>query len=582
MSPPQLGGGGDAPPPINDDLIRTLLKEPWTAPDVVVRFPPFVGREAELEKLVHDLGLVQTPHVLLLGEPGVGKTALVQGLARRMAEGTLAWRTAEGFDRPRQLFAIDVTALRSHWAGVQGKIIRALLEYAAEHKLVLFIDEFHLIAHMHMPGVEPMMDLMKPYLRDHDLRVIGATTLAEYKQFLASDIAFDSRFNKIPVLPPSPSQTIHILANSLERYEAAHETSYSSDVLTAIVEMADRYVAGALPNTAVRVLDHAGRHASSGVPNVRSLTVNSLSDVVRKRKRIPPRPEVKNELTQLAKDAASRTPGKFFPDPAVTCPAYLIDALAERFSDANEARAALIDAYERASREEPNMRDVTTAHVRQAIETITGTPPASAAAIVHAARDALRPFVDAARLIADTIEDLFELEVGDVDLKGKRQKIVTLPGDETNPVEARLQLLREKLPRALHRADAELTLTRNIIWERAEKEPANLNVYFLSQLTRQTLVRRGRYVGDGGQLRKYKQQVWTGVFHAVPFRREAVSWMGLSTVELAEAACAEFAAELRAARQQPTPDAVPYPEPPEQRPEDEQLPPDESDPCAPA
>ncbi|MER3444522.1 MAG: ATP-dependent Clp protease ATP-binding subunit ClpA, partial [Meiothermus sp.] len=218
---------------------------------------PLVGRRAELERILTVLSRRQKNNPILVGDPGVGKTALVEGLAQRIVDGSVPEGLAEA-----EIFALDLGALlagtryRGDFEERLKAVVRALL---ARPRAILFIDEIHMIvgAGSTTGSTVDASNLLKPALTGK-LKCIGATTFAEYKSF-EKDRAIARRFQKIDVLEPSHEEAVQILEGLKPKLEAHHKLSYTRQALERAVELAARHLGDRrLPDSALDVLDEAG------------------------------------------------------------------------------------------------------------------------------------------------------------------------------------------------------------------------------------------------------------------------------------------------------------------------------------
>lgn len=226
------------------------------------RIEPVVGRDAEIAQIMLILGQRITSNPLLLGEPGVGKTAIVEGLA-------LAVR-----DRPsprlagRRFLQLDLNGLlagasyRGEFEERLKRVVDAVL--AADGKYVLFVDEIHtLLGAGATAGGADAANLLKPALARGQLSMIGATTYSEYKKYLETDAAFTRRFQVVGIPEPTPHQVRTILDGISPRYEDFHGVHYDAEALDRVVDLADRYIGSThFPDKAIKVLDRAGIIAS--------------------------------------------------------------------------------------------------------------------------------------------------------------------------------------------------------------------------------------------------------------------------------------------------------------------------------
>ncbi|MCB0515209.1 MAG: ATP-dependent Clp protease ATP-binding subunit [Chitinophagales bacterium] len=222
------------------------------------KLDPIVGREAEIERVSQILSRRKKNNPILIGEPGVGKTAIVEGLALRIFE-----RKVSRVLFDKRIVMLDLAALvaGTKYRGQFEERIKSIMnELEKDRDVILFIDEIHTI--VGAGGATGSLDasnIFKPALARGELQVIGASTLDEYRQFIEKDGALDRRFQKVMVDPPSVEETVTILNNIKSKYEAFHNVLYSKDAITACVNLSNRYITDRyLPDKAIDVLDEVG------------------------------------------------------------------------------------------------------------------------------------------------------------------------------------------------------------------------------------------------------------------------------------------------------------------------------------
>ncbi|HYC23240.1 MAG TPA: ATP-dependent Clp protease ATP-binding subunit ClpA [Candidatus Bathyarchaeia archaeon] len=220
---------------------------------------PLIGREAELERMIHVLARRRKNNPVFVGEPGVGKTAIVEGLARALHEG----RVPDAL-REANIYALDMGALiaGTKFRGQFEERLKAVLK-ALKQKAhaILFIDEIHTVvgAGATSGGSMDASNLLKPALANGELRCIGSTTYTEYKKSFERDRALERRFQKIDVKEPSVEETIEILRGLKSRYEEHHGVEYEDDALRAAAELSFKHINDRhLPDKAIDVIDEAG------------------------------------------------------------------------------------------------------------------------------------------------------------------------------------------------------------------------------------------------------------------------------------------------------------------------------------
>jgi ATP-dependent Clp protease ATP-binding subunit ClpC len=222
------------------------------------KLDPIIGREMEIERVSQILSRRKKNNPILIGEPGVGKTAIVEGLALRIIKRKVS-RTLFN----KRIVMLDLAALvaGTKYRGQFEERIKAIMnELEKSRDVILFIDEIHTI--VGAGGATGSLDasnIFKPALARGELQCIGASTLDEYRQYIEKDGALDRRFQKVLVEPPSAEEAIHILHNIKTKYEEFHNVTYSDDAINAAVRLSDRYVSDRfLPDKAIDVIDEVG------------------------------------------------------------------------------------------------------------------------------------------------------------------------------------------------------------------------------------------------------------------------------------------------------------------------------------
>ncbi len=222
------------------------------------RLDPIIGREKEIERVAQVLSRRKKNNPVLIGEPGVGKTAIAEGLASRIVE-----RKVSRVLYDKRVIALDLAALvaGTKYRGQFEERMKAVMtELEKTDDVILFIDELHTI--VGAGGASGSLDasnMLKPALARGEVQAIGATTLNEYRQFIEKDGALERRFQKIMVDPTTPEQTIEILNQIKSKYEKHHSVKYTDEALEACVKLTDRYVSDHfLPDKAIDALDEAG------------------------------------------------------------------------------------------------------------------------------------------------------------------------------------------------------------------------------------------------------------------------------------------------------------------------------------
>jgi ATP-dependent Clp protease ATP-binding subunit ClpC len=222
------------------------------------KLDPVIGRETEIERIMQILSRRTKNNPVLLGEPGVGKTAVVEGLAARINKGEVPELL-----KNKQIYTLDLAALvaGSKYRGeFEERLKKVMKEITQRGDIILFIDELHnLVGAGAAEGAIDAASILKPALARGELQTIGATTLDEYRKYLERDSALERRFAQIKVDQPSPEDTVRILEGLRERYEQHHRVTINDEALAAAAELADRYISDRfLPDKAIDLIDEAG------------------------------------------------------------------------------------------------------------------------------------------------------------------------------------------------------------------------------------------------------------------------------------------------------------------------------------
>lgn len=217
-----------------------------------------VGREKEIERIAQILSRRKKNNPILIGEPGVGKSAIAEGLALRIVEKRVS-RALFG----KRIISLDMTAVvaGTKYRGQFEERIRAILTEVKKHPdVILFIDEIHTIVGAgSAAGSMDAANMLKPALARGEIQCIGATTLDEYRKNIEKDGALERRFQKVLVEPTSPEETLQILRNIKDKYEEHHNVTYTDEALEACVRLTDRYVTDRyFPDKAIDAMDEAG------------------------------------------------------------------------------------------------------------------------------------------------------------------------------------------------------------------------------------------------------------------------------------------------------------------------------------
>ncbi|MBQ7625553.1 MAG: ATP-dependent Clp protease ATP-binding subunit ClpA [Rhodocyclaceae bacterium] len=256
------------------------------------RIDPLVGRDQEIERVIQILCRRRKNNPLLVGEAGVGKTAIAEGLARMIVED----RVPEILQNA-QVYVLDMGALLAgtkYRGDFEQRLKAVIKELREQEKAVLFIDEIHTLigAGAASGGTLDASNLLKPALSSGQLKCVGATTYKEYRQIFEKDHALSRRFQKVDVVEPSVAETVEILKGLKARFEAHHGIRYSTAALTSAAELSARYINDRhLPDKAIDVIDEAGA-AQRILPRSKqkkTIGKNEIEEIVARIARIPPR-----------------------------------------------------------------------------------------------------------------------------------------------------------------------------------------------------------------------------------------------------------------------------------------------------
>lgn len=245
------------------------------------KIDPIIGREQEIERMIEILCRKTKNNPVLIGEAGVGKTAVVEGLARRIVEGNVP-----EFLKNKIIYSMDIGGLMAgtkYRGSMEEKLKNAIELITSNNRIIVFIDEIHTLAQVGSEkGEANPADMLKPYLARGEMQTIGATTTDEYRKYIEQDKALERRFQPINVEPPTVEQTIEILTGLRESYESFHKVKITDEAIKAAATLSDRYIQDrSLPDKAIDLIDEASSRA--------------------KVKTNYERPEVKNLKTKLKK-----------------------------------------------------------------------------------------------------------------------------------------------------------------------------------------------------------------------------------------------------------------------------------------
>ncbi len=307
---------------------------------------PVIGRDREIDRVIQILSRRKKNNPILIGEAGVGKSAIIEGLALRIARGEVPYTIAD-----KTLFSLDVSSLvaGTKFRGEFEERMQQLLDELRKAKdTIIFIDEIHTIVGAgSTQGSLDTANILKPALARGELQTIGATTLDEYRENIESDSALERRFQKVVVEPTTPEQTLQILRNIASHYEQHHKVRYTEEALQACVELTGRYITDRFfPDKAIDVLDEAGSRIhlqSAREPAELRQMENALDQVRRER-----REAVKELVYEKAASARLRE-----------------IALRSKLGESrNEWQRSL----------ETNPVEITAEHIQQVITSMTGIP----------------------------------------------------------------------------------------------------------------------------------------------------------------------------------------------------------------
>ena len=289
----------ELPPPEEGDEAATTEKSPLDIFTVNLnerarqgKIDPLIGREHEVERTIQILCRRRKNNPLYVGEAGVGKTAIAEGLAKKIVEGHVP-----DILKKSTIYSLDMGALLAgtKYRGDFEKRLKAVLNQVRKHEhAVLFIDEIHTIigAGAASGGAMDASNLLKPALASGDLKCIGSTTYQEYRGIFEKDRALSRRFQKIDVVEPSVEETVQILQGLKSRFEQHHGVKYTSHALRAAAELSARYINDRhLPDKAIDVIDEAGASLHLLPPSKRkkTISVTDIENIVSKIARIPPK-----------------------------------------------------------------------------------------------------------------------------------------------------------------------------------------------------------------------------------------------------------------------------------------------------
>ncbi|HEY3944142.1 MAG TPA: ATP-dependent Clp protease ATP-binding subunit, partial [Solirubrobacteraceae bacterium] len=251
------GAGSGAPEGKKSSKLLDQFGRNLTKLAAEAKLDPVVGRETEIERIMQILSRRTKNNPVLVGEPGVGKTAVVEGLAQRITAGDVPELLKD-----KQIYTLDLAALvaGSKYRGeFEERLKKVMKEITQRGDIILFIDELHnLVGAGAAEGAIDAASILKPALARGELQTVGATTLEEYRKYLERDSALERRFQKITVDQPTTDETVQILKGLRDRYEQHHKVNITEEALQAAADLADRYISDRfLPDKAIDLIDEA-------------------------------------------------------------------------------------------------------------------------------------------------------------------------------------------------------------------------------------------------------------------------------------------------------------------------------------
>jgi ATP-dependent Clp protease ATP-binding subunit ClpC len=344
LSEAAAGGGRQGGQPPSETPTVDQYGNDLTAMAREGRVDPVVGRDQEIEQTVEVLSRRTKNNPVLIGEPGVGKTAIVEGIAQRIVDGDVPDTL-----RDKRLVQLDVAGMLAgtRYRGDFEERLKKVIEEirANRDELIIFIDELHTVVGAGAAeGAVSASNMLKPALARGELHIIGATTIDEYRKDIEKDAALERRFQPILVPEPSVSDTIGILHGLRDRYEAHHQVRFTDEALVAAAELADRYITDRfLPDKAIDLVDQAGAR-------VRLRTKTPARD----------RRELEQRLERLRREK----------DEAVTVEDYA------RATTLRDEIAELTQRAENPAAEDKTVPEVTPADIAEVVSRATGIPVA--------------------------------------------------------------------------------------------------------------------------------------------------------------------------------------------------------------
>src|ERR1051325_174444 len=322
---------GEAPPPRS--LVLDQFGRNYTQAAKEGKLDPVIGREKEIERVMQVLSRRTKNNPVLIGEPGVGKSAVVEGLSQAIVKGEVPETLKD-----KQLYTLDLGALvaGSRYRGdFEERLKKVLKEIRTRGDIILFIDELHtLVGAGAAEGAIDAASILKPMLARGELQTIGATTLDEYRKHLEKDAALERRFQPIKVEEPTVSHTIEILKGLRDRYESHHRVTITDQALVAAANLADRYISDRhLPDKAIDLIDEAGSR-------LRIRRMRTPGDYR----------ELEDEIANVRRDKEAAIEGQQF-EKAAKLRDQEKDLLAKKSAKEAEARAEGIDFFDEVDEE---------------------------------------------------------------------------------------------------------------------------------------------------------------------------------------------------------------------------------------
>ncbi|MFT5232413.1 MAG: ATP-dependent Clp protease ATP-binding subunit ClpC [Candidatus Krumholzibacteriia bacterium] len=312
------------------------------------KLDPTIGRSSEINRCIQILSRRKKNNPVLIGEPGVGKTAIVEGFASKIVEGNVP-----ALLRDKEIVTLDlasVVAGTKYRGQFEERLKQIMAEVRENPDVILFIDELHTI--VGAGGAEGAIDasnMLKPALSRGEIQCVGATTMDEYRKFIEKDGALERRFQPVTVNPPSEEETVEILFGLRDKYEAHHRVKFEDSAIKACVWLSNRYISGrALPDKAIDIIDEAGSRARL------NMTV------------VPPDlREIEKKIEQVITEKESAIQAQEF------------EKAASFRDEEKELKTTLQDMKNNWSSDQSDLRaTVTEAHIAQVVAEITGIPVA--------------------------------------------------------------------------------------------------------------------------------------------------------------------------------------------------------------